>query len=778
MPTFTPDPTSPDWGTLTADDGSTSTVPTSQAQQQGAAIVPATPAGQPEQPPPPIAPVQQMPVGQPAQGQFYGAPEPQAPAPPVQPPPDTVADPMTGQAMGTAPGAMPAGAQPMPIQGQPGRGPALAPPPGPNPNGQLLAPGQPGALGVAEVQDYKSPLSPEQQIGNVNSAAADYTDAATKSANAAQQGAIQGNNTALASVQAQQRANDEAQQRIRLENEEHQKVVKALTDHPIDEGEFWTAGRTISAGIALALSGFTHGASGGRDQTAGLVSKMIDDQVSRWMRSQQENRHSVLEFRRQAIGDNKTAMATLKMQAYGLIQQKVQYEATKAGLDIMPPAGDLVAQQANMKRMEQINTIGAQRNQVVTEKMSKPTGPVTAADQKLVQMGLGASPADARKQYNAAMGAGAQQGNLGAKVSAATRLSAAAELLDKLAKENGGTLPNQQLWNPKNIEFFRTSLAKAGDASATSAIQAQQALEQAMLELRRSLPSSKLADSNAEGAQLRLTLDSGETQTTLAGVRAAAQTAAQSLQDTASRYAPGHGQDLIDFVNQERAGTQGVRPSAPGFTPGRTRAAGVSPTGEDLVRAGGGQAPGPLAQSPSASAPGSPTAPNPNPSSSQDNQMRLQTLQTLNNEAGKAGLNGDAITRIVRFESGGKADAHNPSGATGIIQWMPDVFKGMTKPSGYENVRHEDLKDLTAEEQVPLALQYFKDKFAAAGVDPKKLDVGDYYLAVAAPSAIGKPDSTVVYKQGSPAWTQNAAWRPAGGGDITAGSIRAKARTF
>lgn len=158
--------------------------------------------------------------------------------------------------------------------------------------------------------------------------------------------------------------------------------------------------------------------------------------------------------------------------------------------------------------------------------------------------------------------------------------------------------------------------------------------------------------------------------------------------------------------------------------------------------------------------------------------MRLQTLQTLNNEAGKAGLNGDAITRIVRFESGGKADAHNPSGATGIIQWMPDVFKGMTKPSGYENVRHEDLKDLTAEEQVPLALQYFKDKFAAAGVDPKKLDVGDYYLAVAAPSAIGKPDSTVVYKQGSPAWTQNAAWRPAGGGDITAGSIRAKARTF
>lgn len=154
--------------------------------------------------------------------------------------------------------------------------------------------------------------------------------------------------------------------------------------------------------------------------------------------------------------------------------------------------------------------------------------------------------------------------------------------------------------------------------------------------------------------------------------------------------------------------------------------------------------------------------------------MKLSTLQNIKTQADAAGVNGDALTKIIRFESGGRPDAKNAqSGAAGLIQWMPEVFKAMGKPAGYENVRHEDLKDLSAEEQVPLVLQYFKEK----GLPPNA-DVGDMYLAVAAPGYLGKPDSTVAYAKGSKAWEQNPSWRSAGDGDVTVGSIKALARKF
>lgn len=153
--------------------------------------------------------------------------------------------------------------------------------------------------------------------------------------------------------------------------------------------------------------------------------------------------------------------------------------------------------------------------------------------------------------------------------------------------------------------------------------------------------------------------------------------------------------------------------------------------------------------------------------------MQLSTIQAIHREASANNLNGDAITRIIRFESGGHAAAKNPSGATGLIQWMPKVFESMPKPAGYEGVRHSDLPDLTAEEQVPLVMEYFKGR----GLGPNS-DIGDYYLAVAAPGMLGQPDSKVVYPKGSAAWTQNPAWRPADGGDITVGSIKALARRF
>jgi hypothetical protein len=134
----------------------------------------------------------------------------------------------------------------------------------------------------------------------------------------------------------------------------------------------------------------------------------------------------------------------------------------------------------------------------------------------------------------------------------------------------------------------------------------------------------------------------------------------------------------------------------------------------------------------------------------------------LKRQTAAAGLNYDAVKNAIQVESGGKASAQNPSGATGLIQFMPGIAKAMGTTT-------EELKKMSAAEQIPYVVRYFQERNLGA-----KHDAGDYYVAVAAGGDyVGKPDSTVVYPKGSKGWEQNAPWRPADGGDITVGSIKA-----
>lgn len=121
------------------------------------------------------------------------------------------------------------------------------------------------------------------------------------------------------------------------------------------------------------------------------------------------------------------------------------------------------------------------------------------------------------------------------------------------------------------------------------------------------------------------------------------------------------------------------------------------------------------------------------------------------------------LDAMVSLESSWDTSARNPStSAAGLIQIMPNHLKrwGLTV---------EQLTSMSAREQLPWIHQYFRD----ANAYGRWRVPGDTYLAVAAPSALGKPDSTVVYGQGTKAWRANPGWRPADGGSITAGSIRA-----
>jgi hypothetical protein len=133
--------------------------------------------------------------------------------------------------------------------------------------------------------------------------------------------------------------------------------------------------------------------------------------------------------------------------------------------------------------------------------------------------------------------------------------------------------------------------------------------------------------------------------------------------------------------------------------------------------------------------------------------------------ASEAGLDPDAIRPLVRRESGGDPKAVNKdSGATGIIQFLNDDIAGSVGTS------LEALKGMSAQEQLPYAIEYFKTRGINESSTPD-----DYAMAVAAPGYMGRSDDTVIeeYKKGSDAWTQNPGWRPPGGGDITVGSIKA-----
>lgn len=137
-------------------------------------------------------------------------------------------------------------------------------------------------------------------------------------------------------------------------------------------------------------------------------------------------------------------------------------------------------------------------------------------------------------------------------------------------------------------------------------------------------------------------------------------------------------------------------------------------------------------------------------------------------QASAAGYDPDALVGLVQAESGGDPTAKNASGATGIIQFMPGIAKAMGTST-------DAIGKMSVGEQVPYLIKYLKDReltgantqaqmYVAIAAGGKDKD-GVYYWQ--------KPDSTVVYPKGSDGWRQNAPWRPADGGDITVGSIKA-----
>lgn len=120
------------------------------------------------------------------------------------------------------------------------------------------------------------------------------------------------------------------------------------------------------------------------------------------------------------------------------------------------------------------------------------------------------------------------------------------------------------------------------------------------------------------------------------------------------------------------------------------------------------------------------------------------------------GLTDDAIYRVIQGESGFNLRAYNPSGATGLFQFMPATAAGLgTSTAAIQN--------MSAVEQLEVYDRYL----ASAGYRG-----GPLGIIQAAPAFYGRPGDTEVYKVGSAAWNQNPPWRGPDG-RITVDSINA-----
>lgn len=96
------------------------------------------------------------------------------------------------------------------------------------------------------------------------------------------------------------------------------------------------------------------------------------------------------------------------------------------------------------------------------------------------------------------------------------------------------------------------------------------------------------------------------------------------------------------------------------------------------------------------------------------------------------GMKPEDLLAVMVSESGINPAAHNPGGATGLIQFMPDTLKGV----GYHGTP-DQFKSVSGEDQLPYIQRYIADKAKLNGGPFKS--AAQYYVANFWPAALKLP---------------------------------------
>jgi hypothetical protein len=579
----TPDEVDPSFSQVTFNDGTTETMPSSQASALPAEPPPMTPqdmalAGAPA----PMDPAALAATGQPPAGPGY-----------------TV----------TAPGAVPteqsllagvnaASNPPLPTPDHTGlQGAAMHVGDGSarvDPNAEIVAPGSPGGFGdfsrttgedVTNTDTVDDAATLQGRVGDAYDQEAEAARLHDEMGYASRRDSL---DTELDARDAQEAQLRQQMRQAELEREEHEKVVKAMEATPIDEDGFWSEspGRAAGAWIALALSGFLQGATRGQNPALNQMVQALNHAQDRYVDNQQKNRASALSTRMKLMGDKQNAIDSMKLQLSGVMEKRIMLDAQREGLQPPPSLATYLAQ-GGVKRAEAQNAIGQRVAHSATirsqeeQRATAATGPVRRGDLVLQQLGV------APKAHADAMDPKGL--NLGGVVAGADRLQTISKALEAVAARNGGSLPAQGTASWTQLGLAPLA-ARLGIKNAEEQVNTKQLLEEAKLAYKQTV-NIKSIDSENEGRSFNAIMDSGEGQTTIAAVKARAEMANQSAISIASGVTRDT-QGYIDFVRSTQSGVPGV---TKGQQPRGLKRVSGPDEAATVKQAGGAPAPGPLA---------------------------------------------------------------------------------------------------------------------------------------------------------------------------------------
>lgn len=165
----------------------------------------------------------------------------------------------------------------------------------------------------------------------------------------------------------------------------------------------------------------------------------------------------------------------------------------------------------------------------------------------------------------------------------------------------------------------------------------------------------------------------------------------------------------------------------------------------------------------------------PNPSSASITTSTIQDPdfnKKLEKIASALGVDSKHLLAIMKMESRvDPAAVNSQSGATGLIQFMPDTARSL-------GTSVEALRGMSAVEQLDYVYKYFK----MVGVKPG-MELGDLYMAVFMPKYVGADDSTVLGQDGAKGFSgkvyaQNKGLDKNKDGSITVADVKSSVQRF
>lgn len=603
---YVEDPANPGWAEVSFSDGRKQTLPVEQVKElpQTAPAAPAPVYGGDAAgfgaPPPAVDPAAQNPLAQ----QWDAAGR----DPLVQATEAGMAAPGYQAPASALPGAGQNGA------GMPG-GVSTLPGAQVDPMAQIVSPGGVGGEMVPSSQSASESTTTSTTVDDPNVMEARLASAADADAQARRQRDLDaygaktaGYDVGLEGVEREAAEARRAQRQAELEVGEHTKFIKAMEATPIDEDGFWSEspGRKAAAWIALGLSGFLQGATRGQNPALAQMTQALNHAQDRWVQNQQRNRESVLSRREKLMGNAQNARDSVTMQLRGLMSKKIDLESGRAGVPV-PPGLETYRAESAMKVAEAQNAIGSRISQQATRqsteeaRASAPTGPVRRGDLVLQHLGVD------RKAHADAMDPKGL--NLGGVVGGASRLQVVEQALAKVAAKYGNSLPSQETVSWSSLGLAPQA-ARLGMDRGRDEVSVKQLLEEAKLAYKQTV-NIKSIDSENEGKNFNLIMDSGEGQSTLDAIRARASIANENALSVASGVTRDP-QAYLEFVRGQQQNNPGVTKEREGFAsrptgyrvPGAEQGAVEQTTGG---AAGGGPAPSaPLAGPPGAQPPTAP----------------------------------------------------------------------------------------------------------------------------------------------------------------------------